>query len=60
MMSEPSFYGEHLCDCGRWVHEHRASDCTAEMEGPWECQSFPPHCCEGCGCGSFEEAHPKG
>lgn len=58
-MSAPAFPGEHICEaCFGWVHEHSPRDCTAEMEGPWECQSYPAHCCEDCPCGSYQEAHP--
>ncbi len=58
-MTAPSFAGEHLCICARWVHEHSFRDCTAEMEGPWTCQSDPAHCCADCLCGSFQDAHPS-
>jgi hypothetical protein len=49
----------HVCDaCFRDADQHMSRDCDAYMEGPWECQSWPMHCCRGCPCGSFEQAHP--
>lgn len=38
---------EHICTvCHQPSHRHE------------ECGHFPALCCEGCACGSFEEAHP--
>lgn len=57
-MSPARFPGEHECGvCYGYVHEHQEQCFEGE---PWHeyHHHIPPLCCQGCGCGSFEEAHP--
>lgn len=51
----PSFPGEHQCmDCLFFVGEHSN---MCEFYGR-ECNVWLPHCCRGCGCRTFHDAHP--
>lgn len=42
----------HLCTVCFQPLEHHPETCELE------CRHFPPLCCRGCQCRSFEEAHP--
>lgn len=44
---------EHICTVCFLPVEQHDSECDLG------CHHFPPLCCQGCGCGSFEEAHPQ-
>lgn len=55
-MTAAAFFGEHLCDCGRWVHEH-PERCGMDEAG--ECSHQPALCCPDCLCDSFYQAHPE-
>lgn len=50
-----AFPGEHMCFvCYLYVHEHDTR--CVEDGDPHE--HMPALCCLGCGCESYEEAHP--
>lgn len=62
-------YGEHECTvCLQPMGQHEMRCEYGEVYGPerhnsnlgWPFHNhFPPLCCPGCGCGSFEESHPQ-
>lgn len=54
MIEPQSFPGEHYCTvCAQPMTRHHAWCDVCEVN------HWPPLCCPGCGCLSFEEAHPN-
>lgn len=47
---------KHVCGVCFTLSVDHEEDCGTQED---RCEHWPPLCCPGCDCGSFEEAHPE-